>query len=94
MYILKHTHAPTFHHALHITHSPGYSEHKNEGMLLGELQFAFVGFYIGQSFTGFAHWKALVVMLCGCDRAAEERRGLFKTFVLMLIAQLKEVQCP
>ncbi len=35
--------------------------------LCGELQFAFVSFLVGQSYTGFVQWKHLVDALCRCE---------------------------
>ena len=32
--------------------------------LLGEMQFAFILFYLGQNFEGFEQWKKLIILLC------------------------------
>lgn len=34
--------------------------------ILGEMQFAFLSFLLGQSFESFDQWKALVQLLCSC----------------------------
>ena len=49
--------------------------------LLGELQFAFVTFLIGQVFDGFEHWKLLVALLCNCDEALTTHPKLFLDFI-------------
>ncbi|KAF3949922.1 hypothetical protein CMV_024263 [Castanea mollissima] len=41
----------------------------SEDVLLGELQFAFIAFLMGQSLVGFLQWKALVNLLFGCIEA-------------------------
>ncbi|KAF3949925.1 hypothetical protein CMV_024265 [Castanea mollissima] len=41
----------------------------SEDLLLGELQFAFIAFLMGQSLEGFRQWKALVKLLFGCIEA-------------------------
>ncbi|XP_050262637.1 uncharacterized protein LOC126707076 isoform X8 [Quercus robur] len=41
----------------------------SEDVLLGELQFAFIAFLMGQSLEGFLQWKALVNLLFGCIEA-------------------------
>ncbi|KAF6172560.1 hypothetical protein GIB67_007073 [Kingdonia uniflora] len=40
-----------------------------EDLLLGELQFAFIAFLMGQSLEGFLHWKALVTLMFSCNEA-------------------------
>lgn len=57
-------------------------------LLLGELQYAFATFLIGQDYDGFEQWKALVGLLCACDRAMAERPALFVAFTELLHAQL------
>ena len=37
--------------------------------VLGELQFAFVTFVLGENFDSFEQWKRLVVLLGGCREA-------------------------
>lgn len=59
--------------------------------LLGELQYAFVLFLLGQDYAGFEHWKALVVMCCGCQEAITKQTAFFVQFVQVLIGQLNEV---
>ncbi|MFS7983394.1 putative A1 cistron-splicing factor, AAR2, AAR2 domain superfamily [Helianthus anomalus] len=40
-----------------------------EDLLLGELQFAFIAFLMGQSLEAFLQWKAIVHLLFGCTEA-------------------------
>jgi len=37
--------------------------------LIGEVQFSFVAFYLGESLDAFEQWKRLVALLCSCERA-------------------------
>ncbi|KAH7556945.1 hypothetical protein JRO89_XS11G0015500 [Xanthoceras sorbifolium] len=41
----------------------------SEDLLLGELQFAFIAFLMGQSLEAFLQWKSLVSLLFGCVEA-------------------------
>jgi len=59
--------------------------------LVGELQFAFVCFLVGQSLEAFEHWKRLVGLLCSCDDAVSKRREVFDEFLSSLEAQLLEI---
>lgn len=56
--------------------------------LLGELQYSFATFLIGHEYDGFEQWKALIGLLCSCDRAMTERSALFVAFTELLHAQL------
>ncbi|KNC82790.1 hypothetical protein SARC_04923 [Sphaeroforma arctica JP610] len=62
----------------------------NYKALLGELQFAFVSFLVGQCFDAFEHWKTMVHLLSWCDSAYVEMPNLFCDFVATLHWQLKE----
>ena len=58
--------------------------------MLGELQFAFIGFYIGESFECFEHWKELVLLLAMCQDAYLDRTKaeLFYHFIRTFRYQL------
>ncbi|KAB1222676.1 hypothetical protein CJ030_MR2G007433 [Morella rubra] len=43
----------------------------SEDILLGELQFSFVAFLMGQSLEAFLQWKSLVSLLLGCTEAVD-----------------------
>merc|ERR1719197_1442945 len=64
---------------------------QRERLLLGEIQFSFVSFLIGQCFDALEQWKGLVNMLCNCEDAFEQRGALFAGFVGVLLGQLKEL---
>lgn len=58
--------------------------------LLGELQFAFIAFLMGQSLDGFLQWKSLVSLLLGCTEAPFHTRSqLFIKFIKCVYHQLK-----
>ncbi|XP_031745004.1 protein AAR2 homolog isoform X1 [Cucumis sativus] len=62
----------------------------SEDLLLGELQFAFVVFLMGQSLEGFLQWKSLVTLLFECREAPFcTRSQLFTKFIKVIYHQLK-----
>ncbi|XP_059449847.1 uncharacterized protein LOC132180879 isoform X2 [Corylus avellana] len=60
----------------------------SEDILLGELQFAFIAFLMGQSLEAFLQWKSLVSLLFGCTEAPFHTR----TQLFTQIAQIPVVQ--
>ncbi|KDP22655.1 hypothetical protein JCGZ_02497 [Jatropha curcas] len=62
----------------------------SEDLLLGELQFAYIAFLMGQSLDAFLQWKSLVSLLLGCTEAPFHTRSqLFTKFIKVLYHQLK-----
>ncbi|XP_021891312.1 protein AAR2 homolog isoform X2 [Carica papaya] len=62
----------------------------SEDALLGELQFAFIAFLMGQSLEAFLQWKSLVSLLFGCTEAPFYTRSqLFTKFIKVIYYQLK-----
>ncbi|KAF8100006.1 hypothetical protein N665_0233s0009 [Sinapis alba] len=62
----------------------------SEDLLLGELQFSFVAFLMGQSLESFMQWKSLVSLLLGCIEAPFQTRSeLFTKFIKVIYHQLK-----
>ncbi|EXB66973.1 hypothetical protein L484_004898 [Morus notabilis] len=62
----------------------------SEDLLLGELQFAFVAFLMGQSLEAFLQWKSLVSLLFECTEAPFHTRSqLFVKFIKVIYFQLK-----
>ena len=59
--------------------------------LLGEFQFAFIAFLIGQDLEGFEAWKGLVVLLASSFRAMEQRYALYEAWLITLLAQVAEL---
>lgn len=58
---------------------------------LGEFQFAFISFWLAESYEGFEHWKALVTLLSSCESALEDRVEFFVQFLDCFAAQLQIV---
>ncbi|PNX78312.1 AAR2 protein family, partial [Trifolium pratense] len=56
----------------------------SEELLLGELQFAFIAFLMGQSLEAFLQWKSLVSLLFGCTEASLVL-SMHLAFVLLLV---------
>lgn len=59
-------------------------------LILGEIQFAFIAFVMGQSLEGFFQWKSLVSLFLGCVEAPLHTRSqLFTKFLGVIYHQLK-----
>jgi A1 cistron-splicing factor AAR2 len=63
----------------------------DENAFLGEFQFSFVVFLVGESLEGFEQWKLLLQLFTNIDRGIEQYRTFFEQFTMILISQLKEV---
>ncbi|XP_065142680.1 protein AAR2 homolog [Paramisgurnus dabryanus] len=59
--------------------------------ILGELQFAFVCFLIGNVYEAFEHWKILLSMLCRSEEAMKEKKDLYLGLIAVLYHQLGEI---
>jgi A1 cistron-splicing factor AAR2 len=59
--------------------------------ILGELQFSFITFLVGQVYDGFEHWKRLLRVLCKSDAALLKYPEMFINFIRVLYFQLQEV---
>uniref|UniRef100_A0A1A8H9Y5 Protein AAR2 homolog n=1 Tax=Nothobranchius korthausae TaxID=1143690 RepID=A0A1A8H9Y5_9TELE len=59
--------------------------------LLGELQFSFVCFLIGNVYEGFEHWKSLLALLCRSEETMRRRKELYLGLITVLYHQLGEV---
>jgi hypothetical protein len=58
---------------------------------LGEFQFSFVTFLIGQVYESFEQWKTLLRIICTSDEALEKHPQLYLNFIRVIHFQLKEV---
>lgn len=63
----------------------------NALLLLGELQFVFVCFFIGHVYEAFEHWKKLVQLLSTSTEAVKRKKELFTQLISVLYFQLKEI---
>ncbi|KAM6298767.1 protein AAR2 homolog [Aegotheles albertisi] len=59
--------------------------------LLGELQFAFVCFLIGNVYDAFEHWKRLLNILCRSEDAIGKYQDLYISLISVLYHQLGEI---
>nr|XP_006813095.1 PREDICTED: LOW QUALITY PROTEIN: protein AAR2 homolog [Saccoglossus kowalevskii] len=59
--------------------------------LLGEMQFAFICFLLGQVYDAFEHWKSLVHLLCSAQEAISTHSDLYNSFITVLYFQLGEI---
>jgi hypothetical protein len=63
----------------------------NIHQLLGELQFAYIGFYVGESYECFEQWKELIMLVALCQDAFGDAQyyELFYNFLRIFHYQLK-----
>lgn len=59
--------------------------------ILGELQFSFVCFLIGNVYEAFEHWKRLLSLLCRAEEAMKEKKDLYLGLISVLYHQLGEI---
>ncbi|KAL5020403.1 hypothetical protein ScPMuIL_003295, partial [Solemya velum] len=59
--------------------------------VLGEIQFSFVCFLIGQVYDAFEQWKQLVHLLCTCEEVLVQQANLYMDFIAVLHFQLHEI---
>ncbi len=59
--------------------------------MLAEIQYSFINFLVGQSYSSFEHWKILVQLICQCDDAIIKYPKLYTEFVSDLYFQICEV---
>ena len=59
--------------------------------ILGEIQFAFICFLIGQNYDSFEQWKWLVHVVCSSDEALKVLPKLFIDFIGVLHFQIREI---
>eukprot|EP00250_Pteridium_aquilinum_P001773 c11989_g1_i1 orf=83-1504(+) len=61
-----------------------------EDIFLGELEFSFIAFLMGQSLESFGQWKSIVCLMLSCDEAPLSRRTqLFVKFLDIVCFQLQ-----
>jgi len=63
----------------------------NQFGVLGEVEFAFCSFLLGESLEGLEQWKHLTRMLCSCDTAVDTKQDLFAAFTRLLSAQFRSL---
>ena len=68
-----------------------YLDSENELAVLGEIQFAFICFLVGQVYDAFEQWKQLVHLLCFSDEAVANHVELYSQFITMLHFQVREI---
>ncbi|XP_062886607.1 protein AAR2 homolog [Mobula hypostoma] len=59
--------------------------------ILGELQFSFVCFLIGNVYDAFEHWKDLLRLLCHSEEAVTKQKDLYSALISVLYHQLNEI---
>lgn len=62
----------------------------NEAKILGEIQFAFICFLIGQVLDAFEQWKNLVHVMCTSEEALQNQASLFLNFISVIHYHIQE----
>jgi len=80
-------------HSMDLTFSLEHmmKQYEDHHEILGELQFAFVAFLVGQNYDAFEYWKLLMKTLCSCDEALSKYPKMYLNFIRVLHFQLQEV---
>jgi len=89
-------------HAIQTTSTISYQGDEDLAMneLLGELEYSFISFIVGQTADGLEQWKSLIDLLCRCEDAMDGKaaegyplipKAHFIVLLEMLMAQLIEV---
>eukprot|EP00347_Sterkiella_histriomuscorum_P015680 403356101 len=73
-----------------------YKEYnQNSNLLLGELQFAFVTFLLGENLDSYEQWKRMISMLTTCDQALTQSdqmtQDLFYKFIPIVYEQTRQL---
>ena len=58
--------------------------------ILGELQFSFISFLVGQCLDSYDQWKHLIVLLAESEESFMTHRQLMLNFVVVLYEQIKQ----
>lgn len=64
---------------------------RNQNGILGEIQFSFICFLIGQVYDAFDQWKRLVHLICSSEEALNTHTDLFMNFISVLHFQVHEI---
>ena len=59
--------------------------------ILGEIQFSFVCFLIGQVADAFDQWKRLVHLLCSSESSVVKRPDFYRQFISILYYHVREI---
>ncbi|CAG9324014.1 unnamed protein product [Blepharisma stoltei] len=64
---------------------------QNPENLLGELQFSFLAFLLGDSLESFYQWKNILILLCNCESALLQIPSFFEKFIPAFYSQLQSI---
>eukprot|EP00012_Vannella_robusta_P005951 CAMPEP_0206194258 /NCGR_PEP_ID=MMETSP0166-20121206/7084_1 /ASSEMBLY_ACC=CAM_ASM_000260 /TAXON_ID=95228 /ORGANISM="Vannella robusta, Strain DIVA3 518/3/11/1/6" /LENGTH=389 /DNA_ID=CAMNT_0053611185 /DNA_START=20 /DNA_END=1185 /DNA_ORIENTATION=- len=56
--------------------------------LIGEFQFSFICFWLGESYESFEHWKQLMILFCNCDISISEHPEWWKEILQTIEKQM------
>ena len=58
--------------------------------ILGELQYSFISFLIGQCLESYEQWKHLIMLLTESETAFLTHKELMLSFIVVLYEQIKQ----
>ena len=73
---------------------PEFQGENGPSNLLGELQYCFISFMIGENLESFEQWKKLVNLLCNCGTALKDSKlskSLFYRFIPAIYEQFRQL---
>ena len=59
--------------------------------LLGELQFAFACFFVGQVWDGWEHWQRLLTTICSAEELLLKKHEIYLKLLSLIHFQIQEV---
>jgi len=60
-------------------------------MLLGEFQYSFITFILGEIFESFEQWKSLITLVLSCNEAISTNEEFYCYFIEVLYHQLRQL---
>jgi len=67
-------------------------EYANQtSLLLGEFQYSFITFFLGEIYESFDQWKNIIILICSCKDLITKRAKLFCDFIEILYHQLRQM---
>jgi A1 cistron-splicing factor AAR2 len=60
-------------------------------ILLGEFQYSFITFYLGEIYESFEQWKNIFILTCSCKELIGKREKFFCDFIEIVYHQLRQL---
>lgn len=63
----------------------------NYRLLLGEFQYSFVKFLLGENYDSFEQWKKLFILVTSCEQYMNESPSFFLDLIPVMYDQLQQI---